>query len=211
MAPYAAQLAIHFPYTSADLSATARYAWSMLLALRIAVPVLFEHSVRKPPRRTNQRPRQRRSLAHSIHSGSIPSSPSCHCLRAGKDASSRLSCPCSLGRLATLSVSSELSSSAAHTNRRANLSLSSLRRGSIQQARWRANPSTTSPLASQLAAAHGSQCLPIFGTGAHHHDLRTSCRFCPVCGCKLGHRCLKISCPTRLLLLGLFCSRLPLH
>ena len=53
MAPYAAQLAIHFPYTSADLSATARSAWSMVLALRIAVPVLCEHSVKKPPRRTN--------------------------------------------------------------------------------------------------------------------------------------------------------------
>ena len=54
MAPYAAQLAIHFPSTSADLSATARSAWSMVLALRIAVPVLFEHSVKKPPRRRNR-------------------------------------------------------------------------------------------------------------------------------------------------------------
>lgn len=53
MAPYAAQLAIRFPYTSADLSTTAQYAWSMVLALRIAVPVHCEHSVRKPPRRTN--------------------------------------------------------------------------------------------------------------------------------------------------------------
>ena len=154
---------------------------------------------------------QRRSLAHSIHSSSTPSSSSCHCLRACKDASSRLSCPCSVGRLATWSVSSSLAWSAAHTNRRAHLWLSSIRRGSLQQPRWRANPSTTSPLASQLAAAHGSQCLPIFGTCAHHHDLRTSCRFCPLCGCEPGHRCLKISCPARLLLLGFFSSTLPLH
>ena len=35
--------------------------------------------------------------------------------------------------------------------------------------------------------------------------------FGPLCGCEPGHRCLTISCPTRLLLLGLFCSRLPLH
>src|SRR5437868_15503697 len=31
----------------------ARSVWSMVLAWRIAVPVHFEHSVRKPPRRTN--------------------------------------------------------------------------------------------------------------------------------------------------------------
>src|SRR6266487_2460827 len=54
MAPYAARLVIRFPCTSADLSAMVRYAWSTALALRIAVPVLFEHSVKKPPRRVNR-------------------------------------------------------------------------------------------------------------------------------------------------------------
>jgi len=35
--------------------------------------------------------------------------------------------------------------------------------------------------------------------------------FCPLCGCEPDHRCLKISCPTRLLLPDLFCSSLPLY
>jgi hypothetical protein len=53
MAPYAAQRAIRFPCMSADRSVMARYVWSTVLALRIAVPVLFEHNVRNLLRRAN--------------------------------------------------------------------------------------------------------------------------------------------------------------
>src|SRR4051794_2553788 len=54
MAPCAARLVIPLRCTSVDLSAMALYASSTALALRIAVPVLFEHSVKKPPRRRNR-------------------------------------------------------------------------------------------------------------------------------------------------------------
>src|SRR6266536_4291430 len=47
-------------------SATALYAWSMVLAHVIAVPVLFEISVKKPQQRRSLRPGQCRCLAHRI-------------------------------------------------------------------------------------------------------------------------------------------------
>jgi hypothetical protein len=56
---------------SADLSATALYAWSMVLAHVIAVPVLFEISVKKP--------QQRRSLGKSVPLFGPPHPP--HLLR----------------------------------------------------------------------------------------------------------------------------------
>jgi len=53
MAPYAVRLVIRFPCKSADLNATALYALFTVLAFAIAVPVLFENSVKKPPQRSS--------------------------------------------------------------------------------------------------------------------------------------------------------------
>jgi hypothetical protein len=51
MAPYAARPAIRFSFMSGGLSVIARSVWFTALALPIVVPVPFEHSVKKPPRR----------------------------------------------------------------------------------------------------------------------------------------------------------------
>ena len=76
MAPYAAQLAIRFPYTSADLSATARSAWSMVLALRIAHCRPCPLRAQCQETTTTQKPRQVSAVLWPIPS--VPAQPPPH-------------------------------------------------------------------------------------------------------------------------------------